>query len=77
MITRIVLYSVLGLTLDALELGADGWGFWCVLGLFLACDMLARKEGQDNGIWITLSLPAAKLAELKQELDKDAKDAEQ
>jgi hypothetical protein len=39
--------------------------------------MLARKEGQDNGIWITLSLPAAKLAELKQQLDADAKDAEQ
>jgi hypothetical protein len=47
------------------------------VGLFIATDILARKEGQDHGIWITLSLPADKLTELKQQLDKDIKDAEQ
>ena len=77
MITRIVLYATLGCLLDALGQGASDWGFWCVLGLFIATDILARKEGQDHGIWITLSLPADKLTELKQQLDKDIKDAEQ
>lgn len=77
MITRIVLYATLGYLLDALGQGSGDWGFWCVLGLFLATDILARKEGQDHGIWITLSLPADKLAELKQQLDTDIKDAEQ
>ena len=77
MITRIVLYATLGYLLDALGQGSGDWGFWCVVGLFLATDILARKEGQDHGIWITLSLPADKLAELKQQLDTDIKDAEQ
>ena len=77
MITRIVLYATLGCLLDALGQGAGDWGFWCVLALFIATDILARKEGQDHGIWITLSLPADKLTELKQQLDKDIKDAEQ
>lgn len=77
MITRIVLYATLGYLLDALGQSAGDWGFWCVLGLFIATDILARKEGQDHGIWITLSLPADKLTELKQQLDKDIKDAEQ
>jgi hypothetical protein len=48
-----------------------------VLLLFLACDILARKEGQDHGIWITITLPAKELAELKQQIDKDIKDLEQ
>ena len=77
MITRLVLYATLGYLLDALGQGAFEWGFWCVVGLFVAVDILARKEGQDHGIWITLSLPADKLAELKQQLDTDIKDAEQ
>jgi hypothetical protein len=77
MITRLVLYATLGCLLDALGQSAGDWGFWCVVGLFIATDILARKEGQDHGIWITLSLPADKLTELKQQLDKDIKDAEQ
>ena len=75
--TRIVLYATLGFLLDSLGQGAGDWGFWCVLGLFIAGDILARKEGQDHGIWITLSLPADKLAELKKQLDSDIKDTEQ
>ena len=75
--TRIVLYATLGCLLDALGQGASDWGFWCVVALFLAGDILARKEGQDHGIWLTISLPAAELARLKQEIDRDIKDLEQ
>jgi hypothetical protein len=75
--TRIVLYATLGFLMDSLGQGAFDWGFWCVLALFVCNDVLARKEGQDHGIWITLTLPADKLTELKQQLDKDIKDAEQ
>jgi len=77
MITRIVLYATLGTLMGALGHGMDDWGFWSVLALFWASDVLSRKEGQDHGIWITITLPAEKLAELKRQLDRDIKDAEQ
>lgn len=75
--TRLALYATLGLLLSALELHWDSALYWSVVALFICSDSLARKEGQDHGIWITLSLPADKLAELKQQLDTDIKDAEQ
>jgi hypothetical protein len=74
MLTRIALYVTLGTVLSALGHSINDTGFWCMVALFFACDVLARKEGQDNGIWITLSLPADKLKELKQQLDADVKD---
>jgi hypothetical protein len=77
MIQRLVLYATLGFLLNALGQSAFDWGFWCVLALFVCGDVIARKEGQEHGIWITLNLPADKLTELKQQLDKDIKDAEQ
>jgi hypothetical protein len=76
MLQRIVLYATLGYLLDSLAIGFEHWGFWCVLGLFWASEVLARKEGQDHGIWITITLPADKLAELKQQIDKDIKDTQ-
>ena len=75
--TRLVVYATLGLLLDALGQDYSTWGFWCVLALFMCSDVLARKEGQDHGIWITLMLPTDRLAELKQQLDQDIKDTEQ
>jgi hypothetical protein len=75
--TRLVLWATLGLLLSAIGLHWDSAEYWSVVALFICSDSLARKEGQDHGIWITLMLPADKLAELKQQLDKDVKDAEQ
>ena len=75
--TRLVLYATLGLLLSALGVHWDSAEWWCMVALFISSDYLARKEGQDHGIWITLTLPADKLAELKQQLDQDIKDAEQ
>lgn len=77
MFTRIVLYATLGTVCSALGHSIDDIGFWLILALFWATDTLARKEGQDHGIWITITLPADKLAELKRQIDKDIKDAEQ
>ena len=76
MFTRIVLYATLGTLLSVLGQDIDSWGWWSVLALFVCSDHLARKEGQDHGIWITITLPADKLAELKKEIDRDIKDAE-
>jgi hypothetical protein len=44
MIQRIVLYAVLGYTLDTLGTGFDHWGFWCILGLFWASEHMTRRE---------------------------------
>jgi hypothetical protein len=76
MLARVALYATLGTLLSVLGQDIDGWGFWCVLALFWAGDVLARKEGQDHGIWITITLPADQLAKLKKEIDRDLKDSE-
>ena len=44
MIQRIALYATLGFLLDALGVGADHWGFWCMLGLFIAAEHMTRRE---------------------------------
>lgn len=44
MLTRIALYTTLGLVLYALELQFYTVGFWCVLGLFWAAEHLTRLE---------------------------------
>jgi hypothetical protein len=75
--TRLVLYATLGLLLSAIGLHWDTAEYWSMIALFITSDYLARKEGQDHGIWITITLPADKLAELKKQLDKDIKDLEQ
>jgi hypothetical protein len=49
MLTRIALYTTLGVLMDALGFAVTGLGFWCVLGLFLACDRLSRIEGEQFG----------------------------
>lgn len=50
MITRIVLYATLGTLCSALGHGIDDPGFWCILALFWAGDMLARRSGMEDGI---------------------------
>ena len=44
MLQRIALYATLGFLLDALEVGWDHWGFWCMLGLFIASEHMTRRE---------------------------------
>ncbi len=44
MLQKLVLYAVLGLVLDAAEVGAAHWAFWCVLALFIALEWIVRRE---------------------------------
>ncbi len=44
MLQRIALYATLGYLLDALAIGFTHWGFWCILGLFIASEHLTRME---------------------------------
>ena len=44
MLQRIVLYAVLGFTLDAAEINISHWAFWCILALFLASEWMTRRE---------------------------------
>ena len=44
MITRLALYAVLGLALDAMGHDVASWQFWCMVGLFWAAEHLARME---------------------------------
>lgn len=44
MIQRIALYVTLGFLLDALGVGYDHWGFWCVVGLYWASEHMTRRE---------------------------------
>ena len=44
MITRIALYTVLGLVLDSVGVPFNTWGFWCVVGLYWAVEAMARQE---------------------------------
>ena len=44
MLTRLALYTTLGLTLNALEQSVASVGFWCVVGLFWASEHLTRTE---------------------------------
>ncbi len=44
LLTRLTLYTALGLTLNAMEARWDTWQFWCVVGLFWASEHLTRLE---------------------------------
>jgi uncharacterized membrane protein len=42
--TRIALYAVLGLVLDAIGVTLDTVGFWCILALFWAVERNAVED---------------------------------
>ena len=44
MIQRIVLYAVLGYTLDYIGADVASAGFWCVVALFWASEHMTRRE---------------------------------
>ena len=50
MFTRIALYATLGVLCHSLELAWDTMGFWCIMAIFLAADILARREGFEVGV---------------------------
>lgn len=70
MIQRIVLYATLGFLLNALGQSALDWGFWCVLALFISSEVLARRQGYEEGMVFVATLPDSVLAKIKQEVDR-------
>jgi hypothetical protein len=44
MIQRIALYATLGYTLDYIGAGVTTLGFWCIVGLFWASEIMTRRE---------------------------------
>lgn len=44
MLTRLALYTALGLVLSAMGATLDTWQFWSVVGLFWASEHLTRQE---------------------------------
>ena len=74
-LTRLAVWATLGVLLDALELGYQTWGFWCMLALFICCDYLARREGVEEGMWLTANLPISALQDIKRQI-KDLEDKE-
>lgn len=72
---RLAVYTTLGLLLDALGINWESWGFWCMLALFVLSDYLARKDGMEQGMWMTANLPIADLKDIQQQI-KDLEDKE-
>lgn len=44
MLTRLALYTALGLVLSAMGATLDTWQFWSVVGLFWASEHMTRQE---------------------------------
>lgn len=77
MIQRIALYTVLGLTLNAVGAEFNTWGFWSILALFWASEVLTRREGYEAGMVFIATLPMDKLEEIKRaikQIEDNAKD---
>ena len=68
MIERIALYATLGLVLQQLDQSATQWGFWAVLGLFVAYGWLNTQEGVEQGVAAGLSVWADLSDEQRKEL---------
>jgi len=48
MLTRLALYTALGLVLNAMDATLNTWQFWSVVGLFWASEHLTRQELWDQ-----------------------------
>lgn len=70
MIQRIALYTVLGLTLNAVGAEFNTWGFWCILALFWCAETMTRREGYEAGMVFIATLPQEQLDKIKQEIKK-------
>ena len=60
--------------MDTLELDYNAWGFWCMLGLFMCSDYLARKDGYENGVAAGIAVYSSATEEQRTQLDKIVKD---
>ena len=76
MLTRLAVYATLGTLLSALGYDWDSWQFWCVLGLFICSDILARRQGYEEGMVFVATLSDAHLARIRQEVNKILKDTQ-
>jgi hypothetical protein len=65
---RLAIYATLGLLLNALGVEFNTWGFWSMLALFITNDYLARKDGIEQGMWITANLPIEAIKEIQQHI---------
>jgi hypothetical protein len=77
MLQRIALYTVLGLVLNAVGAEFNTWGFWSILALFWASEVLTRREGYEAGMVFIATLPMDKLEEIKRaikQIEDNAKD---
>ena len=72
---RLAVYATLGLLLDALGQNWESWGFWSMLALFVLSDYLSRKDGMEQGMWMTANLPIDDLKDIQQQI-KDLENKE-
>ena len=56
MLTRLALYTALGLVLSAVDATLDTWQFWSVVALFWASEHLTRQE-----LWEQINKEVARL----------------
>lgn len=72
---RLAVYATLGVLLDAMGSGWETWSFWCMLSLFVLSDYLARKDGMEQGMWLTANLSIEALQDIKRQI-KELEDEE-
>jgi len=65
MLQRLVLYSTLGWVMNLAGHDFLSWEFWCVMGLYLAADMMSRREGYESGIWDAVNMPQRDIDNIK------------
>jgi hypothetical protein len=68
MIQRTALLATLGLVLSQIDQTASQWGFWSILGLFVAYGWLNTQEGVEQGVAAGLSVWADLSDEQRKEL---------
>ena len=47
-LARVTLYATLGYLIDGLGAAWTSWQFWCIVGLFLAAESIARIEAVER-----------------------------
>lgn len=74
MLTRLVLYAVLGWVLPVL--GHEIWSaeFWCIIGLFWCADVVGRDSGFRNGVVQGMDTYRKMSTEQRADIDKILKD---
>jgi hypothetical protein len=74
MIQRVALYGVLGLLLDALGHGVEDWGFWCVVVMYWALDLVSRQAGFEVGVVQGMAAYSQANEQQRADIDRIVKD---